>query len=248
MWYHGLTVVGALLAAPAANPAANPPSVEAMQEAQVHVQAAEDKMQAQAWDDAISELRAALALDSSLPIAYFNLGHCEMALKRYAEAEADYRSSAKAILERVSESEHERAQRYAMIEEKIQDLRRKMQMLGQGDLRTAAIEDRIRVLEASRPTEGKTATIPAELNVALGGACLRQGKFPEAEQAFKDALKVNSKLGVAHNTLAVLYRLTNRFQEANDEVKRAEKARFPVSPAFKKDLKEREKAATQSAQ
>lgn len=247
MWYHGLTVVGALLSALTANPAATAPSGEAMQQAQLHIQAAEDKMQARAWDDAISELHAALALDPTLPIAYFNLGHCEMALKRYAEAEADYRASANAILERVSESEQERAQRYAMIEEKIQDLRRKLQML-RGDLRAAAVEDRIRVLEASRPTEGKSATVPAELNVALGGACLRQGKFPEAEQAFKDALKVNSKLGVAHNNLAVLYMLTNRFQEANDEVKRAEKAGFPVSPAFKKDLKAREKAATQKAQ
>jgi tetratricopeptide (TPR) repeat protein len=247
MWYHGLTLVGALLSALTANPAATPPNADVMREAQLHVQAAEDKMQAQAWDDAVSELHAALALDSTIPIAYFNLGHCEMALKRYAEAEAAYRSSAKAILARVSESEQERAQRYALTEEKIQDLRRKMQML-EGDLRAQAIESRIHVLEASRPTEGRTATVPPELNVALGGACLRQGKLSEAEQAFKDALKVNSKLGVAHNNLAVLYMLTNRFQEANDEVKQAEKAGFPVSPAFKKDLKAREKAATQGAQ
>ncbi len=247
MWYHGLTAVGALLSTLATNPAATPPNADAIREAQLHVRAAESKMQAQAWDEAISELRAALALDSTLPIAYFNLGHCEMALKRYAEAEAAYRSSAKAILERVSASEQERAQRYKLIEEQIQELRRKMQMLG-GDLRANAVEARIRVLEASRPTEGQTATVPAELNVALGGACLRQGKFPEAEQAFKDALKVSSKLGVAHNNLAVLYMLTNRFQEANDEVKQAEKVGFPVSPAFKKDLKAREKAATQGAQ
>jgi len=48
---------------------------------------------------------------------------------------------------------------------------------------------------------------------------------------------VNSKLGEAHNNLAVLYMQTGRKAEAEEAVKAAERARFRVHPQLKEDIR-----------
>ncbi|MND01135.1 hypothetical protein D3C83_200010 [compost metagenome] len=49
-------------------------------------------------------------------------------------------------------------------------------------------------------------------------------------------MKVNSRLGEAHNNLAVLYMLTGRKKEAQQAVRSAEQARFRVNPQLKADI------------
>ena len=248
MWFQAFTLMGMLVAM-----TGDLPPEQAMREAAQHAQAGEQKMQAQAWNEAIAELNQAVALNPTMAIAYFNLGHCQMALKRFPEAEAAYRASVGAITAQASLSEEARARQWSMIQDEIREIESRLRSLKLGrsgtesDPRVARMEERIRFLENSRPTEGKTATVPAELSLALGGACLRQGKLAEAEQAFTDAVAANPKMGSAHNNLAVVYMFSNRFEDARKEVKLAEKSGFKVSPAFKKDLKEREKAAKEAA-
>jgi len=84
---------------------------------------------------------------------------------------------------------------------------------------------------------------PAEVSLALGSAYFRSGQLEPAEHAYRDAIKASGKMGEAHNNLAVLCMLTGRFEEAEREIKAAEKAGFPVSPRFKDDLKQRKAAA-----
>jgi hypothetical protein len=52
-------------------------------------------------------------------------------------------------------------------------------------------------------------------------------------------VRVEPKLGEAHNNLAVVCMLTDRLDAAEEEVKVAEKAGFRVNPQFKEDLKNR---------
>ena len=47
---------------------------------------------------------------------------------------------------------------------------------------------------------------------------------------------MNGKLGQAHNNLAVICMLTGRLDEAEAEVKLAERNGFRVNPRFKDDL------------
>jgi Flp pilus assembly protein TadD len=63
----------------------------------------------------------------------------------------------------------------------------------------------------------------------------------DAEREYREATKVEPKLGEAHNNLAVVLMLTGRLEEAEREMKAAEKAGFRVNPQFKDDLKQRAK-------
>jgi len=66
------------------------------------------------------------------------------------------------------------------------------------------------------------------MRVVLCGVMLLE----EAERECRNAIQAEPKHGAAHNNLAV----KGRLEEAEAEVKRAEKGGFKVSPAFKKDL------------
>jgi Flp pilus assembly protein TadD len=63
----------------------------------------------------------------------------------------------------------------------------------------------------------------------------------DAEREYREAIRVDPKLGEAHNNLAVTLMLTGRLDEAGQEIKAAEKAGFRVNPQFKEDLKQRRK-------
>ena len=59
----------------------------------------------------------------------------------------------------------------------------------------------------------------------------------DAEREYLEALKVDPKLGEAHNNLAVVYLSNGRYQEAQVEIDAAERAAFHVNPQLKEDLK-----------
>jgi Tfp pilus assembly protein PilF len=79
--------------------------------------------------------------------------------------------------------------------------------------------------------------VPAWISVALGSAYFRTDAMADAEREFGEALKVEPKLGEAHNNLALVFMVSGRYREADREVKAAESAGFKVNPQFKEDLK-----------
>jgi Flp pilus assembly protein TadD len=79
----------------------------------------------------------------------------------------------------------------------------------------------------------------AEVLLSLGSAQFRTGNLASAESAWKAALEVNPKFGEVHNNLAVVYMMTERFKEAEEAVRQAERAGYKVNPQLKKDLKEK---------
>lgn len=82
--------------------------------------------------------------------------------------------------------------------------------------------------------------------LSLGSAHFRNGDLPSAEAEWQAALQVNPKLGEAHNNLAVVYMIANRFKEAEAEIKQAERSGFRVNPQFKRDLSGRMRAQRSS--
>jgi tetratricopeptide (TPR) repeat protein len=100
------------------------------------------------------------------------------------------------------------------------------------------LDRRISDLKARRYHESKAMPdTPAWISIALGSAYFRSGAMSDAEREYLEALKADPKLGEAHNNLAVVYMLTQRYAEANAEVKAAEKSGFRVNPQLKEDLK-----------
>ena len=100
------------------------------------------------------------------------------------------------------------------------------------------LDRRISDLKSRRFRDAKgVPDTPAWISIALGSAYFRSGAMPDAEREYLAAIKADPKLGEAHNNLAVVYLLTQRYAEANGEIKAAEKSGFRVNPQLKEDLK-----------
>jgi tetratricopeptide (TPR) repeat protein len=191
-------------------------------------------------------------------MAHYNLGQSHMALKSYVSAVQAYQGAEQAILKTGSLDLIGREERDRQNRDEIDELKSLARTLqneaarrdargggggGAVDGRVTQIEERIRMLESLRLKGQEGVRIPPELNLALGSAYFRQNKLPEAEAAYVKAVKADGRLGAAHNNLAVIYMLSNRFREANASVQAAEKAGFHVDPRLKADIKSREAAA-----
>jgi tetratricopeptide (TPR) repeat protein len=81
--------------------------------------------------------------------------------------------------------------------------------------------------------------VPAGLSMALGSAYFRLGRHEDAEREYKAAIAADPSFGEAHSNLAVLYMVTERYDQAEAEVKAAEKAGFKVNPNLKADIKKK---------
>jgi Flp pilus assembly protein TadD len=86
--------------------------------------------------------------------------------------------------------------------------------------------------------------VPAYVSLALGSAYFRSGKLPEAEQAYLATVAADSKVGEAHNNLAVVYMETGRYDQAEKAVKAAEKAGLKVPQALKDEIQKRKKVGS----
>jgi len=83
------------------------------------------------------------------------------------------------------------------------------------------------------------ADIPALYYIYLSGAQLRLGQVAQAEQAILTGLRKDEKLAPLHFNLAVIYLGQGKYQESAYEARLAQKYKFPVPPAFVKDLETR---------
>lgn len=237
----------ALLAVLVAAMAAAQLSPDRAQEAQRQYRAGLELMSSERWDDAADKFKAAVAIDPLMAMAHYNLGQCRMHTKRYAEALTALQECRTAFerLSSVSQDEREarERQRRDEINELKDDLVRLKYLKGAGDTHAPEtamamqMEDRLRQLESmqhkDRPGEHM---VPAGVYVALGSAYFRQGSLHEAEREYRQAVQIDSKLGAAHNNLAVIYLMTGRIDEAEASMVAAEKNGFRVSPAFKNDV------------
>ncbi|HET7294944.1 MAG TPA: tetratricopeptide repeat protein [Vicinamibacteria bacterium] len=216
------------------------------EEARRHHAAGEERMTREAFEEAVREFRAAIALDPTLFLAHYGLGQACMALKRYPEAIEAYRGARDTILRQASLDQHARAELDRRRRDEIRELEDSLQHLRSGHVKQAsptsemALEERIRVLkDADRGALESAPRVPAELSLALGSAHYRLGQLEPAEREYRAAIAVEPGHGGAHNNLAVVCMMTGRLEEARDELERAEKAGFRVSSAFKKDLQAR---------
>lgn len=222
------------------------------EEALRHYRAGEESMHLEAFERAVREFKTAIGLDPLLVLAHYNLGQSHMALKQYPEAVQAYLGCREAIERLNSLQQGDLAERERAVDDQLhelQDLIRRVQRERTPDTgnRVMMIEARMRVLEGTRAKgRDQQARVPAELHLALGSAYFRQGALDDAEREWKAAVAADKKLGPAQNNLAVLYMLSERFEEAEERMKLAEKAGFPVSSQFKADLKQRKVAPKQA--
>lgn len=253
------TVALAVLASSAQVPEAPESTLQrdiAREEARKHYRAGERLLTREAFERAVQEFRSATELYPDYTLAHYSMGQALMELGRYPEALAAYLDARDTIV-RLSHTdqkgraraEQDRRKETNDLEHLLQRVQSgKIKVVGESTLRhEVAIENRLRLLREAELKTGDEPRIPAELSLALGSAYYRQGRFDDAEREFRSATQRKSDLGAAHNNLAVVHMLAGRFDEARLEIRAAEEAGFRVSPLFKTDLDEKERAVREKA-
>lgn len=249
---HTLLAVACALAVPATLAADDVVLRQHRAEAALHASAGDSALRNESYEEAVREFRAAVQLDPQLVLAYYGLGQAFMALKRYPDAVETYVRCREVYRERASLTQRERdrldRERRDQIHELTELLRNLERALSQNRLRQpsqiTAVEERIRVLESTAlKGADQSLQVPAWLSLALGSAYLRQGLLPDAEREYKQALSVDARMGAAHNNLAFIYMRTERYDEAEESLRQAEKAGFAINPQFKDELQRRNAAS-----
>ena len=213
-------------------------------------QKGQEAMASERLEEAVRDFKAAIQLDPLLTLAHYRLGQAHMALRDFARAEQDflgcrdaYEKIASLQFTNTEELERRRSQ-------EIEQLQNQLSLIQSGQLKSSnpsvplQLQQRIDDLQRNRRKGGTdTVSVPPEIYVSLGSAYFRQGKLPEAEKQWKAAPDAKPTLGEANNNLAALYLMTRRLDEAEKELKLAEKAGYRVHPRLKDDIKKARKSA-----
>jgi len=236
-------IAAAVLIAFAHTPAIAQPTREHL-EAMRHLRLGQENLHAEHWDNAESEFQAALKLEASLEMAHYGLGQVYMATKRYAAAVSAYLGCRHAFISNTARRATNDLTAQRQLDDQIRALEDEKTLLATGRVNAMLsggpidLDRRISDLRARRFHDAKAMPeTPAWISLALGSAYFRTGSLTDAEREYRETLKADAKIGEAHNNLAVVYMLTQRYGEAESEIKAAEKAGFKVNPQLKEDLK-----------
>ncbi len=251
MMFPALTLAALVLTSQAATqPLAEAVSEQNRKEAFEHYRAGLEKMKDESWEEAAREFRAAVKLDPLFVMAHYGLGQSRMALRRYPEAVEAFFGCREAYHKLAALQQSDRALADQRRDDEIRELRESLRLFQSGTVKATntlamilRLETRLAQLETERRRGIQKIETPAEFSLALGSAYFRSGKLEDAERAYREAIKVNPKMGEAHNNLAVLCMMTGRLDDAEKEMKAAEKAGYSVNPRFKDDLKKAKEAS-----
>jgi tetratricopeptide (TPR) repeat protein len=218
-------------------------------QAQKHYQAGQEYMLSEAFEKAEVAFKSATDVDPNHVMAFYGLGQARMALKKYPEAVQAYTACRDLFLRQASLDQRSKQERDRRLRDEIQEIEQLLARVrsagttrqpGSSEGQLIALEQRRSVLRDQIGRDsGDAPRVPAEVSLGLGSAHFRLGQNQQAEQNYRAAIAVDGKMGAAHNNLAVIYMLSGRLDEAEREMKAAEKAGFTVSPKFKDDLKQR---------
>lgn len=206
-------------------------------------------MQNESFDAAADSLRAAVIIDPTYEMAHYMLGRVYLMQRQYASAtnslvRARNLFAAQSIEHFDNKADQQRRRRELMNE--MTNIISRLQQRPQ----TPQIQEQIRqyterrrqIEDADRESGlSPQQSVPAFVSLSLGSAYFRSGKLADAEQAYLAAVATDSKMGEAHNNLAVVYMETGRLDLAEKSVKNAEKAGMRVD-ALKEEIAKRKRA------
>jgi tetratricopeptide (TPR) repeat protein len=218
-----------------------------------HYRTGWEYMHAEAWPEAEKSFSQAVDVDTQFELAYYGLGQALMAQKRFIEATAAYvkcrdlyRAQAGRRFTSAQEAQRYREERLTELDDLARQLQSGPQSLRSQE-RLRQIQEQRKVVQESFQRGGNISiedTVPSFVSLALGSAYFRSTKFADAEREYKAAINSDAKIGEAHNNLAVVYLMTGRADDAEREVKAAERVGFKVQPALKDDIKKAKQKGT----
>ena len=211
----------------------------------------------EAFDAAAKAFEAAVAIDDTFDMAYYMLGRTHLARKQYAAAVYAleksrnlHQAEATRSFTNKQEGQRLRRDRIAELGRLIEDTRAAAERPENATRRFSMLEQVRQYQERRRQIQDldryddlrSSHVVPAFVSLSLGSAYFRSGNLAEAEKAYMAAIAADSKVGEAHNNLAVVYMETGRYDEALNAVNAAEKAGVKVHPDLKKEIARRKKS------
>jgi tetratricopeptide (TPR) repeat protein len=211
-------------------------------------------VRAESWDDAAREFQGAIDNDAKFALAYYSLGRAEMGRRNFDKAIAAYRKCREIITTGGGEQFATQMDMRQRLTDRIFEYQTALSQAtnqvssGKGQTQSQSLyvrelQAKISRLEQARDRKNdvsiESAEVPYFVPMALGAAYFRSGQFADAEREYKDAIAANGGSGETHNNLAVLYFTTGRFEEADMEVRAAEKSGFRVNENLKGDIRRR---------
>ena len=217
-----------------------------------HYRAGMDALTHELFDQAEQEFKAAVKLDPLLVGAHHGLGRTMMATKRYPEAVEAFVAGREAwtrgqslVAEQGMQMQRRLDDQIKALQDDVSTARRQSAGPNSASIQDAIMrnEDQIKTLQSlrKRGSEGPLPT-PHWLSLSLGSAYFRTRDMVNAEKEYREALAEKPDLGEGHLNLAVVLMLTSRLDEAESEVKLAEKAGVKVPHGLKDDIAKRRAA------
>lgn len=236
----------------------------ASQEGQRRLQAAQELAARGQAAEAESALREAVRLDPASPVPPYALGLALLERRAFVDAVAAFTQSREAFRCLQSDDPEALKRFVARLDEQLQQLRRTRAEYERNRLQRTIVKDQERNNEAPAPL-GQSAMVvqalearigelqrlrqhptrePAALALAIGNAQFNAGALEDAEREFRTAVVREPGNGDAHNNLAVTLTLLGRLDEAERELRAAEKAGVTPSPRIREEIEKRRRAAT----
>ena len=208
-------------------------------------------MQNESFDAAVDSLRAAVIIDPTYEMAHYMLGRVYLMQRQYASATNSLVKARDLFAAQANEHFDTKADLQRHRRERINEMTNEIARLQQAR-QTPQVQEQIRqyterrrqIEDADRESGmNPQQAVPAFVSLSLGSAYFRSGKLADAEQAYLAAIATDSKMGEAHNNLAVVYMETGRFDQAEKSAKAAEKAGMRVD-ALKAEIAKRKRGGT----
>lgn len=209
-------------------------------------------MRNESFDAAVDSFQGAIRIDPSHEMAHYMLGRVQLMQRQYVAASYSLVKARDLFAALANERFTDKQEGDRKRRDLINDMTNVITQLQQAPKQTPQIQEQIRqYTERRRQLQDLDRhagmpidqAVPGFVSLSLGSAYFRSGKLAEAEQAYLAAIATDSKMGEAHNNLAVVYMETGRLDQAERSVKAAEKAGMRVN-ALKEEIQKRKNAVS----
>jgi tetratricopeptide (TPR) repeat protein len=220
-------------------------------EANKHYTQGWSAIRAQSWDVAKGEFERAIETDPKFALAYYSLGRAEMGRRDFAAAIEAYTRCREIYLTSGGQQFKSQLEQRQYLTDRILEYKSALNQAqtqasaGKSGTQSQSLYVRELQMQIDRLEQARDRStnlnievaVPYYVPMALGAAYQRTGRLADAEREYKAALAANAGSGETHNNLAVLYLTMGRYDDADAEVKAAEKTGFRVAEELKGDIR-----------
>ena len=245
-----ITTLVSVLLAIALQTVSKPPARSAADEqmATAHYRSGWEFIARESWADAVREFQEAVDINPEFKLAHYGVGRASMGLKKFPDAIRAYEKCRDLYLAQASRNFSNKGDADRIMADDMTQIDMAIQRLQAGPQTTQSqvqilnwqmqkqrLQNRTRGLD----NLSLTTPVPSLVSLALGSAYFRSERFADAEREYKAAIAGDPKSGEAHSNLAAVYLYMGRYDDAENEVKAAEKVGFKVNPGLKDDIKKK---------